>query len=72
MHSDRALIEERIRRQLVERVLASVEAERRPFTITAGPTDIAATASESGAHEALPVGTRVDEFRIDGLRLAHS
>jgi alpha-mannosidase len=38
VHSDRALIEERIRRQLVERVLASVEAERRPLTITAGPT----------------------------------
>jgi serine/threonine protein kinase len=36
-------------------------------TITAGTTEIGATASESGAHEALPTGTRVDEFRIDGL-----
>ena len=38
MHSDRALIEERITRELHERVLARVERAIVPLTITAGPT----------------------------------
>jgi alpha-mannosidase len=38
VHTDRALIEERIQRQLSERVLPLIEAERRPMSITAGPS----------------------------------
>ncbi|HEX6657170.1 MAG TPA: glycoside hydrolase family 38 C-terminal domain-containing protein, partial [Ilumatobacter sp.] len=38
MHSDRALIEERITRELHERLLTLVERAALPLTITAGPT----------------------------------
>ena len=38
MHSDRALIEERITRELHERVLPRVERAAVPLTVTAGPT----------------------------------
>ena len=38
MHSDRLLIEERITRELRERVLPRVERAAAPLTVTAGPT----------------------------------
>ena len=38
MHSDRALIEERITRELNERVLPRVERSAVPLAVTAGPT----------------------------------
>ena len=38
MHVDRGLIEERITRELHERVLALVERDRRSFDVSAGPT----------------------------------
>jgi alpha-mannosidase len=38
VHRDRDLIEERVERELRERVLPLVEAERAPLAITAGPT----------------------------------
>jgi alpha-mannosidase len=38
MHRDRGLIEARITRELHERVLPLVDADRAPLTITAGPT----------------------------------
>ncbi len=38
MHVDRGLIEERITRELHERVLALVERDRLPLDVTAGPT----------------------------------
>lgn len=38
MHDDRELVEERIRRELSERVLPLVHADRRPLTVTAGPS----------------------------------
>ena len=38
MHDDRELVEERITRELTERVLPLVHPERRPLTVEAGPT----------------------------------
>ena len=38
MHDDRRLVEERITRQLAERVLPLVHPERRPLTVEAGPS----------------------------------
>ena len=38
MHRDRGLLEERITREVTERVLPLVERERRPLAITAGPS----------------------------------
>ena len=38
VHVDRALIEERITRELLERVLPSVERATVPLSLTAGPT----------------------------------
>jgi alpha-mannosidase len=38
MHDDRVLIEERIRRELTERILPLVHPERRPLEVEAGPS----------------------------------
>jgi alpha-mannosidase len=49
VHRDRGLLEERITRELWERVLPLVESERSPLSITAGPTRDDQTPFEVGA-----------------------
>jgi alpha-mannosidase len=57
MHRDRARIEERITRELYERVLPLVEAERAPLDITAGPTSDDQHPFEPGTEWGAPWGT---------------
>jgi alpha-mannosidase len=57
VHRDRGLLEERITRELWERVLPLVESERSPLSITAGPTRDDQTPFEVGCD----VGCTVDD-----------
>lgn len=57
MHRDRGLSEERITRELHERVLPLVEREREPLTITAGPTPDQQVAFEPGTPWGAPWAT---------------
>ncbi len=57
MHTDRAQVEERITRELHERVLPLVERARRPLTITAGPTPDDQSRFEVGTAWGPPWGT---------------
>ncbi len=66
MFDDRDLIEKRIQRELWERVLPLVHAERRPLTITAGPDPDHLEPFEAGSPWGEPWATTW--FRFDGTR----
>jgi alpha-mannosidase len=57
VHRDRGLLEERVTRELYERVLPLIEADRRPLTITAGPTPDDRSPFEIGEAWGEPWGT---------------
>jgi alpha-mannosidase len=57
VHTDRALLEERIRRELIERVLPSIEARSVPLTVSAGPTPDEQRPFEAGSRWGPPWGT---------------
>ncbi len=62
---DRGLVEERVTRELYERVLPLVEPERRPLAITAGPTPHDQQPFEAGAAWGPPWGTTWFTFTGD-------
>ena len=64
MHDDRELVEERIRRELTERVLPLVHPERAAMTVTAGPSLEEQSRFEVGARWGPPWGTTW--FRFSG------
>ena len=57
VHRDRGLLEERITRELYERVLPLTEPDTRPLSITAGPTPDDQTPFEVGTPWGAPWGT---------------
>ncbi len=63
MHQDRELVEERIARELHERVLALVELDRRPLVVTAGPTPDEQAPFEVGTRWGPPWATTWFTFR---------
>ncbi|MET0578827.1 MAG: alpha-mannosidase, partial [Ilumatobacteraceae bacterium] len=64
MHDDRELVEERIRRELAERVLVLVHPHRRPLVIEAGPSLDALAPFSVGDRWGPPWGTTW--FRLTG------
>ncbi|MFP5488365.1 MAG: alpha-mannosidase, partial [Acidimicrobiia bacterium] len=65
MHRDRGLLEERVTRELWERVLPLVERERSPLTISAGPTPDDQVPFEPGTAWGAPWGTTWFTFTGD-------
>jgi alpha-mannosidase len=63
VHRDRGLLEERITRELHERVLPLVEPARLPLSITAGPTPDDQTPFEAGSTWGAPWDTTWFTFR---------
>ena len=70
MHVDRALIEERITRELHERVLPRVERATVPLSITAGPTREQQSPFVVGTEWGPPWATTWFMFTGDGARRA--
>ncbi|MDX2378768.1 MAG: glycoside hydrolase family 38 C-terminal domain-containing protein [Acidimicrobiia bacterium] len=64
MHDDRELLEKRIRRELWERVLPTVEVDHRPLTIESGPDPEHLTGFDVGATWGRPWATTW--FRLSG------
>lgn len=65
MHSDRDLVEKRIRRELWERVLPLVHPDRRPLTVAAGPDLDQLEAFEPGSSWGAPWATTWFELTGD-------
>ncbi|MFV0308925.1 MAG: alpha-mannosidase [Desertimonas sp.] len=65
MHDDSELVEERIRRELIERVLPLVHPRRQPLTVTAGPSATEQFAFEVGQPWGAPWGTTWFTFTGD-------
>ena len=64
VHDDRSLVERRITRELWERVVPLVEADRTPLGVEAGPTLDRLTDFAVGSRWGAPWGTTW--FRADG------